>query len=136
MNSVVVSGPLNAFRWRTDGASPAEPLLAVLFAMSLPGLLIPPPTPMVVTYPDDPFGPDELIEQKMLWPDTRVVPFHYPHPTTGKQVADDDLRAPHYGQDVYTAPPALSLQLPRDQQEKLKENGSADISGVTINGAN
>lgn len=34
------------------------------------------------TYPDDPYGPDELIENE-LWPATDVVPFHYPHPVTG-----------------------------------------------------
>jgi len=67
------------------------------------------------TFPDDPLGPDELIEQKMLWPDTRVVPFHYPHPVTGKMVDEDDLRAPQYGQDVGTALPPLTLALPKDQ---------------------
>ncbi|HUZ20712.1 MAG TPA: nuclear transport factor 2 family protein [Acidimicrobiales bacterium] len=37
-----------------------------------------------VTYPEDPFGPDELLEgAPQLWPDTTVVPFHYPHPVTG-----------------------------------------------------
>ncbi|KIW18065.1 hypothetical protein PV08_02352 [Exophiala spinifera] len=71
------------------------------------------------TYPEDPIGPDEIIEQRMLWPDTRVIPFHYPHPVTGRQVSDDDLRAPHYGQDVSTSEPPLTLALPKDQQEKL-----------------
>jgi hypothetical protein len=80
----------------------------------------------------DPLGPDELIEQKMLWPDTRVIPFHYPHPVTGKPVAEDDLRAPHYGQDVGTAAPPLSLSLPKDQQEKLQASGEQDISGVSF----
>lgn len=88
-----------------------------------------------VTYPEDPLGPDELIEQKMMWPDTRVIPFHYAHPVTGEQVNEDDLRAPHYGKDVNTAPPALSLQLPLDQQEKVRANGGTDISGVKVNGA-
>ena len=38
-------------------------------------------------YPDDPLGPDELIDpQPELWPATDVVPFHYPHPVTGKPV--------------------------------------------------
>lgn len=61
------------------------------------------------TYPEDPTGPNERVEQLMLWPDTRVVPFHYPHPVTGKQVASDDLRAPKYGEDVSTSLPPLSL---------------------------
>jgi carotenoid cleavage dioxygenase len=37
------------------------------------------------TYPDDPLGPDELMDPlPELWPNTDVVPFHYPHPVTGK----------------------------------------------------
>lgn len=68
-----------------------------------------------VTYPTDPLGPDEIIEQKMLWPDTRVVPFHYPHPVTGRRVAEGDLRAPHYGKPTESAPPALTLALPAGQ---------------------
>jgi hypothetical protein len=46
----------------------------------------------------------------MLWPDTRVVPFHYPHPVTGEMVKEDDLRAPEYGKDPSTALPALTLE--------------------------
>ena len=61
------------------------------------------------TYPEDESGPNEIVEQIMLWPDTRVVPFHYPHPVTGKQVENDDLRAPEYGKDVASSKPALSL---------------------------
>ncbi|OCL10792.1 hypothetical protein AOQ84DRAFT_387269 [Glonium stellatum] len=61
------------------------------------------------TYPEDPQGPDELCTQSMLWPDTRVVPFHYPHPITGKEVDTDDLRAPLWGEDVSTSLPALTL---------------------------
>ncbi|KAK8095337.1 carotenoid oxygenase protein [Apiospora kogelbergensis] len=57
------------------------------------------------TFPEDPLGPDELVDQKMLWPDTRVVPFHYPHPVTGERASEDDLRAPHYGQDAGTGDP-------------------------------
>lgn len=68
-----------------------------------------------VTYPEDPLGPDEIFEQKMLWPDTRVVPFHYPHPVTGKPTAQDDLRAPAYGADVSTSDPPLTLSLPEGQ---------------------
>ncbi len=35
-------------------------------------------------YPKDPRGPDALMAKRPLWPDTDVVPFHYPHPVTGK----------------------------------------------------
>ncbi len=35
------------------------------------------------TYPENPIGPDELIPGRASWPDTPVVPFHYPHPVTG-----------------------------------------------------
>jgi hypothetical protein len=42
-------------------------------------------TPMTKTYPEDPNGPDVLLgEPPKVWPHTRVVPFHYPHPVTGK----------------------------------------------------
>jgi hypothetical protein len=61
------------------------------------------------TYPENQTGPDEIVEQLMLWPDTRVVPFHYVHPITGKQVSTDDLRAPGFGEDVSTSKPALTL---------------------------
>jgi hypothetical protein len=48
----------------------------------------------------DPLGPDELLQNdERLWPDTRVVPFHYVHPVTGEQVAEKDLRAPIWGKD-------------------------------------
>ncbi|KAI0128748.1 SnoaL-like domain-containing protein [Xylariales sp. AK1849] len=67
------------------------------------------------TYPEDPLGPDEIIKQQLLWPDTRVIPFHYPHPVTGKRINEDDLRAPKFGQDVSTADEALSLALPEGQ---------------------
>jgi len=61
------------------------------------------------TYPENATGPDERVEQLMLWPDARVVPFHYPHPITGKTVEVDDLRAPEYGEDVSTSKPPLQL---------------------------
>jgi hypothetical protein len=45
-------------------------------------------------YPEDPLGPDALIDpQPRLWPATDVVPFHYPHPVTGKPIAIDNSRA-------------------------------------------
>lgn len=36
------------------------------------------------TFPEDPLGPDELIPDAFLWPEHKVVPFHYDHPVTGK----------------------------------------------------
>ena len=38
------------------------------------------------TYPEDPLGPDELSEPEGFWPETSLVPFHYAHPVTGKEV--------------------------------------------------
>lgn len=36
------------------------------------------------TFPDDPIGPDALIEPApVVWPDAVAVPFHYPNPVTG-----------------------------------------------------
>jgi len=41
--------------------------------------------PLSRTYPEDPVGPDELLpDAPGAWPQTRLVPFHYPHPVTGK----------------------------------------------------
>lgn len=39
-----------------------------------------------VTYPENPIGPDALVTQpkQVLWPETDIVPFHYPHPVTGE----------------------------------------------------
>jgi hypothetical protein len=38
------------------------------------------------TFPNNPNGPDELVEPKpVMWPETSVVPFHYEHPVTGKK---------------------------------------------------
>ena len=40
---------------------------------------------MSTIYPENPTGPDELDpDYPGLWPVTDVVPFHYPHPVTGK----------------------------------------------------
>ncbi|MGH8227811.1 MAG: nuclear transport factor 2 family protein [Steroidobacteraceae bacterium] len=37
------------------------------------------------TYPEDPGGPDEIVPgPTAFWPETAVVPFHFPHPVTGK----------------------------------------------------
>jgi hypothetical protein len=51
--------------------------------------------PMAKTiYPEDPLGPDVLIEPApRLWPATDIVPFHYPHPVTGKPILIDNSRA-------------------------------------------
>jgi hypothetical protein len=36
-------------------------------------------------YPDDPLGPDEVLPMPPpVWPETPVVPFHYPNPVSGK----------------------------------------------------
>ena len=43
------------------------------------------------TYPEDPFGPDEVsAEQTPFWPNTGVVPFHSPPPVTGKPIKAAD----------------------------------------------
>jgi SnoaL-like domain len=37
-------------------------------------------------FPEDPLGPDELSAAvPAFWPETPLVPFHYPHPVTGKE---------------------------------------------------
>ena len=37
------------------------------------------------TFPDDPLGPDSIDpEIPRSWPHTRIVPFHYEHPVTGR----------------------------------------------------
>jgi hypothetical protein len=42
--------------------------------------------PILKTFPEDPRGPDELLPSvPNTWPNTRVVPFHYPHPVTGNE---------------------------------------------------
>ncbi|ELQ44880.1 hypothetical protein OOU_Y34scaffold00037g22 [Pyricularia oryzae Y34] len=64
-----------------------------------------------VTYPEDEAGPDEVLQedQRMMWPDTRVVPFHYGHPVTGETVKEEDMRAPVYGSGPSDAKPGLKL---------------------------
>ena len=45
--------------------------------------------PLTKTFPEDPNGPDELVSIPTdVWPKTRSVPFHYPHPVTGQWVKD------------------------------------------------
>ncbi|KAH7002489.1 SnoaL-like domain-containing protein [Ilyonectria destructans] len=63
------------------------------------------------TFPSDPNGPDMVVEpdQRMLWPDTRVVPFHYDHPITKQPVKDEDMQAPAFGEDAASSLPALTL---------------------------
>ena len=47
--------------------------------------------PLSKTYPEDPRGPDELTaETPQGWPETRIVPFHYPNPVTGKNWKETD----------------------------------------------
>ncbi len=38
------------------------------------------------TFPDDPRGPDELRPMPPMWPETFLMPFHYPHPVTGRTI--------------------------------------------------
>ena len=37
-------------------------------------------------YPEDPAGPDELIEDHWLWPTHKLLPFHMKHPITGEEM--------------------------------------------------
>jgi len=60
-------------------------------------------------YPKAEFGPDVLVDGQDLWPDTRVVPFHYPHPVTGKEVAEVDMKAPKWKGDENKAAPARKI---------------------------
>jgi hypothetical protein len=42
------------------------------------------------TYPDDPLGPDEILENPYRpWPETWLLPFHYPHPVTGQEIVPE-----------------------------------------------
>ncbi|KAJ5971318.1 uncharacterized protein N7479_001236 [Penicillium vulpinum] len=70
-------------------------------------------------YPEDPLGPDQLVETRNLWPDTKVVPFHYPHPVTGKQVKESDLLAPTLDGDLSKSSAALSIRDPDVPATKL-----------------
>ena len=43
------------------------------------------------TYPEDPLGPDQIVpSDSKFWPETNLVPFHYPHPVTGKPIKPED----------------------------------------------
>lgn len=40
-----------------------------------------------ICFPKNPLGPDEIVsEGKKVWPETRVLPFHYRHPVTGEDI--------------------------------------------------
>jgi carotenoid cleavage dioxygenase len=42
-------------------------------------------SPYTKTFPEDPRGPDELKTWPFqFWPEIFMIPFHYPHPVTGK----------------------------------------------------
>lgn len=43
------------------------------------------------TYPEDPLGPDAIATEahRKLWPETPVIPFHYPHPVSGKPMVPE-----------------------------------------------
>jgi len=50
-----------------------------------------PATPLMVSnfsvpYPQNPRGPDDVGPPPPRWPQKVVMPFHYPHPVTGKPV--------------------------------------------------
>lgn len=50
----------------------------------------PEPEPLPVLYPDDPLGPDCLVDNgAALWPmSTAAFPFHFAHPVTGAAITD------------------------------------------------
>ena len=42
------------------------------------------------TWPENPLGPDELLENPYRpWPETWLLPFHYPHPVTGAPIVPE-----------------------------------------------
>jgi len=45
--------------------------------------------PLTKIFPEDPNGPDRLIDMPRVWPDTRHVPFHYPTPDGYPDTAAD-----------------------------------------------
>jgi hypothetical protein len=45
------------------------------------------PTGAPKLYPENPKGPDAVVDPlPTLWPDTRIVPFHYTNPVTGEPI--------------------------------------------------
>lgn len=48
------------------------------------------PAPPPVLFPDDPFGPDRLVDHAAAsWPaSTKAFPFHFAHPTTGQAITE------------------------------------------------
>jgi carotenoid cleavage dioxygenase len=42
-------------------------------------------------HPEDPTGPDELKADVWLWPTHRWMPYHNPHPVTGKEIVAERL---------------------------------------------
>ncbi|WAT17445.1 nuclear transport factor 2 family protein [Aurantiacibacter sp. MUD11] len=42
-----------------------------------------------VLYPEDPSGPDALIDDHWLWPTHKLLPFHMKHPITGEEMKAD-----------------------------------------------
>ena len=44
--------------------------------------------PASVTYPENPIGPDYILEEKRgMWPERTSLEFHYTHPITGKSLS-------------------------------------------------
>ncbi len=39
-------------------------------------------------WPEDKWGPDVLVDDKTVWPETRVVKFHFAHPATEEIVGN------------------------------------------------
>ncbi|KAJ5814949.1 hypothetical protein N7474_006726 [Penicillium riverlandense] len=64
------------------------------------------------SFPEDALGPDETISGHMLWPDTRVVPFHYQHPLTAREVEEEDMMAPPVGENTEACKRPLSIPDP------------------------
>jgi hypothetical protein len=42
-------------------------------------------------FPEDKWGPDEIVGGKLVWPETRLVRFHYRHPVTGEWAGGDGV---------------------------------------------
>lgn len=42
-----------------------------------------------VCFPEDPIGPDELMDAHWLWPTHKLLPFHMKHPITGEEMLAD-----------------------------------------------